>query len=151
MRLKLRMFRISGSLAVLMTLMSACNKPASTANDHRRLSSTDTPRVQAGLELTRSGKVEEAKSFAEKYLASAEGSSLGGERCKMRLIAAFSYARLRENSKGENELRAFASECKTYPLSGGWDMEAQRIRRLLDGERPEVVYRLKGKVKSSNG
>jgi len=140
----------SGAVAIV-TMTGACSKPSSSANDDPSASSANAARVQAGLQLTRSGKVEDARVFAEKYLASSEGSPSSQERCKMLLISAFSYARLRENGKGETQLRTFASECKQYPLGDGWHMEAGRIRRLLDGENPEVVYRSSGSARGSSG
>ena len=119
---------------VIVSMTQACSKPASTANDDY------SANVQAGLQLNRTGKWNEARVLAEKYLASTQGLPSSQERCAMLVSAAYSNAILHENAKGDTQLRAFSSACEQYPLRFGWHIEAGRVRRLLNGENAKEVY-----------
>lgn len=85
---------------VIVSMTQACSKPASTANDDY------SANVQAGLQLNRTGKWNDARVLAEKYLASKQGLPSSQERCAMLVSAAHSNAILHENAKGETQLRA---------------------------------------------
>lgn len=99
-----------------------------------------SPRVQAGLKLTRSGQWAKARVLAETYLAGKEGLPSSQERCAMLVVAAYSNALLHENAKGDVQLRSFDAACKAFPLPYGWHTEAGRVRRILDGENANTVY-----------
>jgi hypothetical protein len=117
----------------LVSLTQAC-APTSPANDDL------SARVRTGLQLTRSGQLVEARVLAETYLASTQGLPSSQERCAMLVMAAYSNALLHENARGETQLRTFASACAQFPLPFGWHVEAGRVRSLLEGEKPDVVY-----------
>ena len=144
MRPKHQIAIITGAF-VIVSMMQACSKPASSVNDDYSAS------VQTGLQLNRTGKWDDARVLAEKYLASKQGLPSSQERCAMLVMAAYSNALLREKAKSETQLRTFASACEQYPLPFGWHMEAGRVRRLLNGEKPEAVYPLSASADRPRG
>lgn len=133
---------VNATAFALVSLTHACTPP-SPANDDL------SAQVRAGLQLTRSGKLSEARVLAETYLATSQGLPSSAERCAMLVLASYSNALLHENARGEVQLRTFSSACEQYPLPFGWHMEAGRVRRLLDGEKPETVYPLAARAARS--
>ena len=123
--------RSAALTAALLIVTQAC---ASSANDD--LSAT----VRAGLQLTRNGQLQEARTLSEAYLASAQGTPSSPERCAMLLMASYSNALLHDAAKGQTQLGTFDADCHKFSLPFGWHTEAGRVRRLLNGENPADVY-----------
>lgn len=133
MRQQPQLALITGAFAIL-SITQGCNMRTSpTDNDI-------SANVQTALQLNRTGKWEDARRSAEEYLTSSQGLPSSQERCAMLVAAAYSNALLHETARGEAHLRAFSSACAQYPLRSGWHVEAERVRRLLNGEKPEDVY-----------